>query len=187
MNLIGCETARKWWLELPDGPGAAVRFLLRRHLAGCAGCRAFARDAFAVLEGTAPLSAVEPDSRVYREIHLCAVAELEPARGRAAAESGRRRTLVMVAIPSAVAGLLLTMAIPDLFRSGPDTPAAIEERLAFIQKEMVPAASLVGTVAPKTTLDDRIREIEKQMRCLEIEIENLKWNSLEGGNQCTES
>jgi hypothetical protein len=187
MNLIGCGTAQKWQLRLPDGLNISGRLLLNWHMASCAGCRAFARDAETVLEGTAPLASVEPDARVYRALHLRAVTEMDRTRQRVDAESRRRRRLVLVAVPSAVAGIILAMAVPGLFRSGPDTPVAIEERLASIQEELVPAAEPTITVMPKTTLDDRIREMEKQLRCLEIEIENLKWNSLEGGNQCTES
>lgn len=196
MNLIGCGTAQRWWLACSNGPegpdhagmfGLGRMFLVRGHLAGCADCRAFARDADALLESAGPLASVEPDPRIHREIHLRAAAELDSIRKRAIAETGRRRRIILVAAPASAAGLLLVLVIPGVFRARPDTPIAIEERLAAIQQELVPASRLSLTVTPRTTLEDWIREMEKQLRCLEIEIDNIQWNSLEGGDQCVES
>jgi anti-sigma factor RsiW len=183
-----CGRARNMWMLTAD---VKLRWWnsarLSRHLSACGDCREFVA-AFRSIDGAlAGLTAPEPSASLAAAVHLEAVRALEPAR--TAARAGHRRLGAgRLAFGTAGAGIA-ALALFLVFSAGPSGETTLEQDLAQAETGMARLYEPVATSAPKgaAAIDDQMQSIEGEIRCLEMEMENPTWNSLEGGNECTES
>ncbi len=185
-----CERAQRLWLREQDGTlGRWRAFKLKRHLATCLLCRVFVDEAAMVTSSLATLSAAGPGPQVQEALHAQAASELDAARQRVRDEEARRfsRALVAGTVAAAVAGLLVAVLSPGLFQGHQDPARQIDERLALIQQELSRGEPPSMAGLTRLSLDDRLKEMEQQLHCLELEIDNLTWNSLQGGEPCADS
>jgi len=183
-----CERARKMWMLSQDGKLGWWRSVpLSRHLSSCGECREFVAAARFVQGALAAFPAPGPPASLAAAVHLEAVRALEPARTRARAVH-RRLVVGRLAFGAAGAGVA-ALALFLVFSAGPSGETTLEQDLAQAETGMARLYEPAATSAPKgaAAIDDQMQSIEGEIKCLEMEMDNPTWNSLEGGNECTES
>lgn len=194
------------------GRGAAGWLASRandRHLAECADCRRFAASAVEVARRTAGAGDIAPPAELVRTIgRLAAEAlpgpaaagwrgETEQSSLRLDAEQSHLRwdaeqrwwagAFMGGAILAAAAGLVLAFLRPAAFSGHPTPPSRLESRLAWAQQEMDQVEAEVPVGTGRMSFDDRIQSTEQQLRCLEVDLEDVNWNTLKQDSACTDS
>jgi len=184
-----CEAMQRLALLRDDGTlGWLNRRTLDRHLAGCADCRAFVAAAGALTRRAADLLEVEPPSHVLRTIAEHATLALPMAGGsRDTEQRWWAGAFAGGAVLAAAAGLILALVHPAAFSPRPAKPAQFDARLALAQQELDQFATEPSTRPGRISIDDRIRSIEHQLRCLDTDLDEIHWNTLKQGSSCTDS
>jgi len=183
-----CERARNMWMLAADERLSWWRSLpLSRHMASCGECRKFAAGSRAVTDALAGLPAPEPRASLAAALHLEAVRALEPAR--ASARAGHRRLIAgRFAFGAAGAGAA-ALALFIVLSGEQPVQTTLEQDLVRAESGIESLYTPTATDSPKGSagIEDQMNSIEREMKCLELELENPTWNSLEGGTECNES
>ena len=183
-----CERARNIWMLSADGRLPWWRSLpLSRHMASCGECREFVAGSRALTDALAGLPAPEPRASLAAALHLEAVRALEPAR--ASARAGHRRLIAgRFAFGAAGAGAA-ALALFIVLSGNQASPSTLEQDLVRAETGVEALYAPTATDSPKGSagIEDQMNSIEGEIKCLEVELENPTWNSLEGGTECNES
>jgi hypothetical protein len=185
-----CEEMQRLWLLGEEGTlGWLGRRTFARHLAGCADCRSFAADAGALTRLAARAMEIDPPAAVLRSLTDRATALLPVAveSGVSAEQRWWAGAFTGGALLAAAAGLVLAVLRPTAFSGHPTPPSRLEARLAWAQQELDQLGAEPPARPGRVTIDDRIHSLERQLRCLDSDVENVNWNTLKAGASCADS
>lgn len=184
-----CEAMQRLALLREDGTlGWLTRRTLDRHLAACPDCRAFVAAAGTLTRSAGGFIDVAPPAHVLRTIAEHATLALPVAGGaRDLEQRWWAGAFAGGAALAAAAGLVLALLHPTAFSPRPVRPAQLEARLALAQQELDQFATEPSTRPGRISIDDRIRSIEHQLRCLDSDLDEVHWNTLKQGSSCTDS
>ena len=130
----------------------------------------------------------DPDPRLAPALRARAAAELGVIRAAAREREALRwgGWVAGAAAAAAAAGMLLALIRPAAFAPRPKHPAPLDERIAAARAELDGMAEPAVPVAIAPGLDERLRSMDRQLRCLDAQIVEAVWEAPTGGTPCTE-
>lgn len=183
-----CEKAKRMWMLSTDERLPWWRSIrLVRHMSSCPACREFASGYARTTDSLSRLPAPSPRPALAAALHLEAVSKLDTARSESRA--ARRKTwagrLTFGGAGAGIAAFALMILLPGA--KGVET--TLEQDMVRAETGMAGLYEPVSASSPKgaAAIEDQIRSIEGEMKCLDAELETLEWNSLKGGSECNES